>query len=172
VTPGLESGYVIRIEPVVRFPVKQKQSSGNLCVELRVQRVLQLPDRQSKIILNTLVATLILMLPVEVWALRCGSHLISKGDTQAKVLKYCGEPMQTKEWLGLRHGSYVNRRAGLRVNGNEHYLNGRSYLSYGRSEVVVEDWVLNFGPHKLMRRIRFENGFVEKVETLGYGFRE
>jgi uncharacterized protein YvpB len=35
--------------------------------------------------------------------------------------------------------------------------------------VPVEIWTYNFGPYKLMRRVRFVDGFVEDIETLGYG---
>jgi hypothetical protein len=48
----------------------------------------------------------------------------------------------------------------------------RIYRYYGSTEVVVEDWTYNLGPHKLMRIITFENGVVVKVQTLGYGYNE
>ena len=38
-------------------------------------------------------------------------------------------------------------------------------------EVPVEVWTYNFGPYKLMRRVRFVDGLVEEIETLGYGYR-
>ncbi len=34
----------------------------------------------------------------------------------------------------------------------------------------VEIWTYNFGPYKLMREIRFVDGRVEDIETLGYGY--
>ena len=37
-------------------------------------------------------------------------------------------------------------------------------------EVPVESWVYNFGPNKFMRKVRFENGIVADIETLGYGY--
>jgi hypothetical protein len=36
--------------------------------------------------------------------------------------------------------------------------------------VSVESWIYNLGPNKLMRRIRFEDGIVVQIETLGYGY--
>jgi len=39
-------------------------------------------------------------------------------------------------------------------------------------EVPVEYWTYNFGPNKLMRRIRFVDGLVEEIETLDYGYNE
>ena len=46
-------------------------------------------------------------------------------------------------------------------------INDRSYV-----EVIVEEWTYNFGPRKLMRIIRFENGLVADVKELGYGYRD
>jgi hypothetical protein len=37
-------------------------------------------------------------------------------------------------------------------------------------ESLGEVWTYNFGPSRLMQRIRFENGVVVKIESLGYGF--
>ena len=101
----------------------------------------------------------------EAWALRCGSALINKGDSSAKVLKYCGEPVEKRSYLGLRNGFYAG---GTSLGATE---SGRFY-PYGRSEVLVEEWTFNFGPRKLMRKIRLANGIVEEVQTLSYGYRE
>ena len=40
------------------------------------------------------------------------------------------------------------------------------------TDVRVEEWTYNFGPRKLMRLIRLENGVVADIQELGYGFRE
>ena len=37
-------------------------------------------------------------------------------------------------------------------------------------EVKVETWIYNFGPQKLMQRVRLEAGIVVEVKTLGYGY--
>jgi hypothetical protein len=37
-------------------------------------------------------------------------------------------------------------------------------------EVPVETWLYNLGPYKLLRRVRFEDGRVVQIETLGYGY--
>jgi len=114
-----------------------------------------------------------LLLPLDVLAMRCGNHLISKGDTQAKVLKYCGDPVQMHQHLGLRSGVYLNRDRNMENNPatSLNYSRGH-YINYGHREVVVEDWVFNFGPNKFMRRVTFEDGIVEKVVKLDYGYRD
>ena len=37
-------------------------------------------------------------------------------------------------------------------------------------EISVEVWTYNFGPDRLMPRIRFENGVVVSIASLGYEF--
>ena len=49
----------------------------------------------------------------------------------------------------------------------------RHYPGYGFSqEVVITEYVYNFGPRKLMRRLLFEGGVLVSIETLGYGYLE
>jgi len=49
----------------------------------------------------------------------------------------------------------------------------RHFPGYGFSqEVVITEYVYNFGPRKLMRRLLFEGGVLVSIETLGYGYRE
>ncbi|TDJ44385.1 MAG: DUF2845 domain-containing protein [Gammaproteobacteria bacterium] len=45
-------------------------------------------------------------------------------------------------------------------------------LPDGRRAVLVEDWVFNFGPDKLMPEVTFENGRVENIEDPGYGYHD
>jgi hypothetical protein len=37
-------------------------------------------------------------------------------------------------------------------------------------EVVVEEWTYNLGPRLLMRVVRLEDGYVEDIKHLGYGY--
>jgi Protein of unknown function (DUF2845) len=78
--------------------------------------------------------------------MRCGSELITKGTSQAKVAALCGHPAQ------------VVRPA---------VSDG---VEPGVSDVEEEIWVYNFGPNKLMQRIRFRNGVVASIDSVGYGY--
>ncbi len=84
-------------------------------------------------------------------ALRCGQRIVETGDTITRVSRYCPEPF------------WVDRYSA------PHYAH--SYYGYG-NEIIGqrEDWYLNLGPRKLMRRLTFFNGYLEKEETLDYGF--
>lgn len=111
-------------------------------------------------IVSVLAASSLLALGAEAAAdaLRCGNRVISHGDHAAKVLRYCGEPIAVQSRLVQRRvaafGSFFHPGLGL------------------IEDVLIEEWTYNFGPRKLMRQVRLENGFVEDVRELGYGFRE
>jgi len=90
-------------------------------------------------------------------AMRCGSKLIRDGDTQSAVRSLCGEPTDVQQRTILRHPYFE-------FHGNTYHY-GDGYV-----EVPVEVWTYNFGPYKLMRRVRFVDGLVEEIETLGYGY--
>jgi hypothetical protein len=82
-------------------------------------------------------------------SLRCASKIINEGTSQVKVAALCGQPTNIEHQSAV--GGFVN---GVPVAG----------------DVQVEIWTYNFGPNKLLQRIRFENGIVVKIDSLGYGF--
>jgi hypothetical protein len=92
------------------------------------------------------------------FAFRCGTKLVSEGDTRTEVLTKCGEPADKVTQRS------VYRRPMIWAQGRPYYI-GDDYM-----EVPVESWTYNLGPNKLMRRVRFENGIVAEIETLGYGY--
>lgn len=101
-------------------------------------------------------------------ALRCGSKLVAAGAPQGKVLKYCGEPesiqVRSVYRTGLPRGQ-LRQRVGTERPERELLYADRAYV-----EIVVEEWTYNFGPRRLMRVIRFENGLVTSIKQLGYGY--
>jgi hypothetical protein len=86
---------------------------------------------------------------------RCGSKIISEGDSIDKVLEYCGEPTE-------RVRTWIRRQPRFEYGGQEIPFEGTE-------DVPVDLWTFDFGPNKLMRRVRFVAGKVESVETLGHG---
>jgi hypothetical protein len=128
-------------------------------------------QKRTRMIALSGLLTACLLAPASAWSMRCGNYLIVKGDSKAKVLKHCGEPVDKSERYALRPGSYPKRGSGININDNEVVVGDRYYV-YGRTEVKVEEWTYNFGPRKLMRRVRFADGVVEEVKSLEYGYRE
>ena len=103
------------------------------------------------------------------FALRCGNKIVGHGDHQARILKICGEPTAIQIRHIYRSGTpashYKSSARHPRYDRDELILHDRSVV-----EVVVEEWTYNFGPRRLMRVIRFENGIVSSVKRLGYGY--
>ncbi len=102
-------------------------------------------------------------------ALRCDHKIVSKGMSQGEVRKYCGEATSTQERTLVRAGipRRQNRSQSDQGNSQELVIADRSY-----EEIVVEEWTYNFGRHRFMALIRFENGRVTSIEDLGYGYVE
>ena len=94
--------------------------------------------------------------------LRCGSRIVSTGDGKDKVRSLCGEPTDVA-FVGV-----IGRRA---IPG---YPNGNSYDQwyYGPAwvEMPVEIWTYNFGPNKLLRKLRFIGDELVEIRTDGHGY--
>lgn len=90
-------------------------------------------------------------------AFRCGTKLVTEGNTRGEVASKCGDPTEVDHSsIWVTPTVWIN---GVPVQAGN-----------GMVEVPVELWLYNLGPNKLMRRIRFENGKVVAIETLGYGY--
>lgn len=89
--------------------------------------------------------------------MRCAGKLVRQGDSNVLLRKYCGDPVDIQYRSILRRPTY---QVGGRI------------VSFGDAlvDVPVETWTYNFGPNKLMRRVRLIDGVVSEIETLGYGF--
>ena len=108
----------------------------------------------SKRLRFTLAALLLVTAAAPAHAFRCGSRIITRGDHADKILRYCGEPVAVQTWLKQRP-----------------YFMGSGIVVPGATEeVVVEEWTYNLGPRQLMRVVLLENGYVEEVKLLGYGY--
>jgi len=101
------------------------------------------------------------------WALRCGSKLVLEGMHDFRVIEICGDPVSTRQ-IGLVVQPYfVRQPAGIG------HLRATRYVYAGYyHQVSVTEMVFNFGPHRLMRIIRFEGGQLASIRTAGYGYLE
>jgi hypothetical protein len=91
--------------------------------------------------------------PAAADSMRCGSKLLTDGDPVDKVEALCGSPTS------------IERREILRPYGYH-----RGITVHSSYEVSVEIWTYNFGPHKLMYRLRFEDGLIVDIDTLTHGY--
>ena len=100
-------------------------------------------------------------------AFRCGNRIVAKDMHQAEVRRPCGAPTTVRHiGRALRN---INVPIRSRLDGwSTGYFPGYTFTQ----EVVVTEYVYNFGPRKLMRRLIFEGGVLVSIESLGYGYRE
>jgi len=101
-------------------------------------------------------------------AFRCGGKIVTEDMHEAQVRRACGAPTT------MRHIGRTLRGINIPIESNHGGgWTSRQFPGYGFSqEVVITEYVYNFGPRKLMRRLLFEGGVLVSIETLGYGYRE
>ena len=119
----------------------------------------------------TLFVSLIVLLlaSTDANAFRCGRQLVKEKMHEVEVRKVCGEPTTSRHLGYAVRGTFVPIRpkpgrgvSSERWPGYGHYT----------QEVELTEYVYNFGPRKLMRRLLFEAGVLVRIESLGYGYHE
>ena len=90
-------------------------------------------------------------------SLRCGSDLISDGASKADVLLKCGEPM-----LKESRTEYEGVKA--KYKGTQTDVTTERVVQKN-----IDEWTYNFGPHRLMQVVVFENGKLVDVRSGTYG---
>jgi hypothetical protein len=89
-------------------------------------------------------------------AMRCARALVSEGDHKVDVYRKCGQPVSIEARVYYKS---------LRVSHPHHHVHQEISIP-----IEVEEWVYNFGPHRLMRWLRFENDRLIQIQTLQYGY--
>ncbi len=112
-----------------------------------------------------LVVTMLMAQPAH--AFRCKSKLVKDGMHELQVVAVCGKPT-TARHLGYTIQAY---NIGWRNSYPGGLSTERTYPGYGNllQQVIITEYIYNFGPRKLMRRLIFEGGLLVKIESLGYG---
>ena len=85
-------------------------------------------------------------------SMKCGTRLVTTGDTKAEVLARCGAPDWRDEW-------------------SEKIIEDFAGLNERRISVERERWIYNFGPQKFLRFLVFQNGRLANITTGDHGFR-
>ena len=108
-------------------------------------------------------------------ALRCGNKLVSEGDYIEEVRVRCGDPIAIDTYTILRDQRFSSSgHYRLIKHDNLHSdraINHNIVTHTIQIEVFVEEWVYNFGPRRLLRRLHFENGILKDIDVFGYGYR-
>lgn len=91
---------------------------------------------------------LLLFIPTEAFALRCGNKLVDIGDRKIEVLEKCGNPLFVENW---QEEVTVYR--------------GRLEKQIRRiSSNYIEEWTYNFGANRFIYFLRFVNGRLNRIE--------
>ena len=121
---------------------------------------------------------LIACFPLSAFAqsLQCGEKTITTGTTQTEVTARCGQPAQIEHQTIYNEGGAATAGGPAPIRGPAGPPRPGMPLpmppgtgTRSSTETPVEIWTYNFGPTRLMQRIRFENGVVVRIESLGYG---
>ncbi|WP_305042680.1 DUF2845 domain-containing protein [Geoalkalibacter sp.] len=101
--------------------------------------------------MNGLIRVLLLLLigllcAAPVWALRCNGRLVHTGDHQIEVLAKCGEPLWRERW-------------------EDDVYERRFFDTLERRTQVMEEWIYDFGPNRLLHLLRFRNGRLIEITT-------
>lgn len=92
-----------------------------------------------------LAGLIILVFSQQAHAFRCGTKIVEIGDRKHRVLNLCGEP----EFIDA-----YERAVGV----------------YPFQIIYVEVWTYNFGKNRFMQELVFENGVLQRINTLDYGY--
>lgn len=104
---------------------------------------------------KVLLVLLLSILTHDAMALRCGRQLVQVGDHKLDVLDRCGEPQWTDQRMGARGSRLRHPYGALELDQFE--------------QILIDEWVYNFGPRKFKQYLYFENGILKKIDNLDYG---
>ena len=128
-------------------------------------------------------------------ALRCNSKVVTTGDSLYKFHRLCGEPSfverrivyrtksvtsgYSEDWAYHTHDERIDtRNSNYRNKQRFHSSNHQRTVDYVETEIKheqeeeiqIEEWTYDFGPHRLIQKIRFINGIAVKISPQGYGY--
>lgn len=103
-----------------------------------------------------LLISLAMMFAGDVLAMRCGHRLVRIGDHKSEVMEKCGEPDSVDERRAIRGSRLRHPYGALEIDQFE--------------EVLIEEWIYNFGPRKFQQLLEFEDGELKQIRNLGYGY--
>jgi hypothetical protein len=111
----------------------------------------------------SVTALIVLIVPGDLQAFRCGSGLVNVGDKTGKVLIECGPPTH-KESVGTKTKGKSTKTEREQA---KHKSGGQG--AYQETSRKVERWYYNCGEHDFIYVLTFSGGVLEKEETEGYG---
>jgi hypothetical protein len=114
-----------------------------------------------------LVTAILILSSGPAHAFRCGNRIVTENMHETEVRRACGTP------ASMRHIGRTLRDVNTPIRRRSGSWTMAHFPGYNLvQEVIITEYVYNFGPRKLMRRLKFEGGILVSIEALGYGHRE
>jgi hypothetical protein len=102
--------------------------------------------------------------------IRCGTEVVTEGDTSIQVLSTCGEPQYVDSWVEERikrdFYPYSSYNSPYRSSFNvDRYSNRNAYRQpfLVKEQVVIERWTYSFGSNRFIHYLFFENGVLMQI---------
>jgi hypothetical protein len=100
-------------------------------------------------------------------AFRCGTQLVSEGDTRAEVIQKCGDPTFVDSW----EEELIQRDYGVRdYDPRTGRYQGSREPFLVKVQVKIDLWTYNLGSTQFTRYLRFENGILKEITTGAKGY--
>ncbi|HYQ02797.1 MAG TPA: DUF2845 domain-containing protein [Polyangiaceae bacterium] len=118
--------------------------------------------------LAALAAAGLLSTPARADGMQCNDRLVTSGDTLYQVRSLCGEPDDARHHIEYR--TVRVRRPGVCVQEN-----GRRTCESEVEqtiEVVIDEWVYDFGKNRFLEFVYFEQGQLVRVTEGSYGHKD
>jgi len=98
--------------------------------------------------------------------LRCGTKLVQEGDSQYEVKTLCGVPDDVQQRTESRRVQRAVQRPCAHGTGScvvviDDYV-----------EVVIHEWIYDFGPRRFLQYLTFEGGQLVDVRSGPYGHKQ
>lgn len=121
--------------------------------------------RAGRAAMLVLLAGLCLSSSARADSLACDGRIVSSGDSRYDVKSVCGEPDDASQRVEYRTVS--GRIAGpcVRENGKLRCSQTREQVV----EVVIDEWIYDFGKNRFIEYLTFEQGKLVSVRTGSYG---
>jgi hypothetical protein len=139
----------------------------NLMPQIRKDRQMKKYKKVLTLIFSLLIL-IILTTAGPSFAFRCGTSVISAGDTKHRVLQQCGEPDYIDSWEEVRilknYGSTLGFDPRTRPYGE--YREPILVKEY----VTIDVWTYNRGSARFIRYLTFEKGILKEINTGDRGY--
>lgn len=103
--------------------------------------------------------------------IRCGTQLVNEGDSSMYVESICGAPeVKQQRSIFVTHGIEANSEQLHRRSMSHRSI--RSIHGYVETteEIVIDEWLYNFGPNRLVQEVVFKDDRVISIKSKGYGY--